>query len=1408
MPPPAAPALEQRAFALAALLGPWTRTQLAEWLQAMQVRMPPKNPGTMRAGRLVEGPLVSATDLAPIVEAWEGQQRLQRFGQAFRVQPNASHHFLSAAHNQPLLAELATHFPTSEVRVQDGRPIYRASYRDDEVELKLFKIRLALYLHRPEHALTLFEDVSTLLRVRGEAFPIVRLFPVNSHSAAPALLPEDLYKAWVQAALAQASSGIRMPSESLLQRLLDEDHVFPLPWREEAGVLLALSTCPPQLDQQLRGLPTATGLCARAVVALRQGRWEEARALVHEACDASRGPTGKRKPRLEGFAAPLMYLVLATGGRASRALLAQLQDSARKKRDQRFCARLLSQDRKQADDDDAVELYEMVSGEHLDMAVPALVAEALWPRAMNSLVAQAARNVQQRFADAGYTYFAEQAQKLVPVFELRNQRAAAGYKLPDGEGEDACLTGLSRSVPAWQRALDALEALEIPQAVTPPGSVKDGAARARLVFCLTPTVDGSPSTVAAAHAAMTADEVVNLRIEPRLQKRQSAGWSAGRPVALKKLAEGIGVGVELSAADKALAVCIESHRTWSAGWEHTFSQTAAVALVGHPLVFWDEAFGAGPVEIVAGVPSLQLERTAKGLTLKVIPLPNPTGVAIAVEGLHRVRVLLLSKQQLAAINVARSLPLMPIEAEARLGQVLARLSPLFTIHSDVQLGTDSASVAEVPAIAQAVLYLSRAHPGVKAKLVIEPLGPMGPQVQPGRGLENLSAEVGDQRVRCKRNLNVERANAQRLEEEIPELAGVSGGAPIHIEELGACLQVLKRLLQLEQDAVVTVRWADGEPIEYVGEVSFANLALQVQEAGQWLSVSGHVQVNEDLVLSMSQLLAKDVLATGYVDLGQSRFMSLLPSLVAQLAGLRAAAEPNEDPEAPLRLPPASLWFAASWLREVKEGAGLAHNTAAGRRIERIEAAYQREPHVPATLEASLRPYQEDGFAFLSRIASFGGGAILADDMGLGKTLMTLALLVERGVLGPALVVAPVSVKNNWVQEAQRFAPSLRFVSLADAQEASTDGTVGKLLPFDVLVCSYTVMANAIAALETITWSTLVLDEAQAVKNPVTQRAKAARRLVADTRCCLTGTPIENHLGDLFSIMSIANPGLLGSAKSFEARFAKPIQKEGDQVARQGLQALISPFVLRRRKAQVLRELPARTEIVYEVEVGPEERAFVEALRRAALQRVTGSAGKLEGAVSILAEITRLRRAACHPKLVAAEAEVGSAKLDALMTLLADLREGQHRALIFSQFVDFLALVKARLEAENISFQYLDGSSSEKNRTQAVANFQAGQGEVFLISLKAGGFGLNLTAADYVVHLDPWWNPAVEDQASDRAHRIGQTRPVTIYRLVNKGSIEEKVLSLHARKRELAEDLLRETNAPAKLDVNALLALLE
>jgi SNF2 family DNA or RNA helicase len=476
-------------------------------------------------------------------------------------------------------------------------------------------------------------------------------------------------------------------------------------------------------------------------------------------------------------------------------------------------------------------------------------------------------------------------------------------------------------------------------------------------------------------------------------------------------------------------------------------------------------------------------------------------------------------------------------------------------------------------------------------------------------------------------------------------------------------------------------------------------------------------------------------------------------------------------------------------------------------IQLYHEAENYQPTIPQGLKAALREYQEAGFKWLAKRAQWGVGACLADDMGLGKTAQALALLLHRAELGPALVVVPMSLGFNWASEAQKFAPQLRIVHFGEGDRAET---FAGLQPYDAVVSSYGLMERESARFSKIHWATVVLDEAQAIKNMHTKRSKAAMKLDADFRMVTTGTPLENHLGELWNLFRFLNPGLLGSYARFNERFAAPIERQNDQETKDRLKRIVRPFLLRRTKKEVLSELPERIEKDCFVEADAEERAFYDALRCESLEKLKrlDSRSSSEKRFCVLAEIMRLRRACCNLQLIAGEKAPKSAKMAEFLKIYEELMENGHKALVFSQFVDHLGLIRKELDKIGAHYQYLDGSTSAKERQESVNAFQSGEGDVFLISLRAGGLGLNLTAADYVIHMDPWWNPAVEDQASDRAHRIGQTRPVTIYRVIMRGSIEEKIVELHRSKRSLADHLLSgASDAGARLDVAELLRLL-
>ncbi|MES2717538.1 MAG: DEAD/DEAH box helicase [Pseudomonadota bacterium] len=477
---------------------------------------------------------------------------------------------------------------------------------------------------------------------------------------------------------------------------------------------------------------------------------------------------------------------------------------------------------------------------------------------------------------------------------------------------------------------------------------------------------------------------------------------------------------------------------------------------------------------------------------------------------------------------------------------------------------------------------------------------------------------------------------------------------------------------------------------------------------------------------------------------------------------------------------------------------------------------------PHGLGITLRPYQRLGLDWLQQLRRHGLAGILADDMGLGKTAQALAhLLVEQqaGRLDrPALVVAPASLLFNWQAEAARVAPALKLLTL-DGPDRSR--RIARMADHDLVLTSYPLLWRDAMALQRQPWHLVVLDEAQMVKNAGSRTATAARRLDARHRLCLTGTPLENHLGELWAQFHFLLPGYLGDARSFQRDWRTPIEKNGETQRARLLAARVAPFILRRHKATVATELPPLTEQIHRVALAGAQRLLYESLRLAADERVRKvlDAQQFSGAmVSILDALLKLRQVCNDPRLLDPAAAIGpvgdsgtSAKLAWLQATLPSLVAEGRRILVFSQFTRMLALVQMELQALGLPHLVLTGDTPTAQRGALVAQFQAGQAPIFLVSLKAGGVGLNLTAADTVLHLDPWWNPAVEQQASARAHRIGQTQPVVVYRLVVAGSIEERLLALQQRKALLADAVLGSAAAASALqaaDVQALLAPLD
>ncbi|MDF1754213.1 MAG: DEAD/DEAH box helicase [Verrucomicrobiales bacterium] len=916
-------------------------------------------------------------------------------------------------------------------------------------------------------------------------------------------------------------------------------------------------------------------------------------------------------------------------------------------------------------------------------------------------------------------------------------------------------------------------------------------------------------------------------LHPVLRSVSAAGKPAkGRNIALKKLKESPDDIPELTEQDHKVASHIKISNKWGTRINYGFEDSRAlIALAGHPLVF-KEDLDTGeriPVKLSSGRFQIDVSETKKG-GLKAVLKPHfdPSDAygMLVEENPGELTIYEITPEIEAfrdALGGSDDITL-PAKAKDRFITAVSSLAEKIDIAADGELTkglTATASGNESDLISmegdpRPRLRLFPDGNGLSAQLVVQPIESCEHRFNPGEGRDTIFGISKGKRTQAKRDLKTETQSAQWLIDNCPSLAMKRGELrdlwSWQFEDPQSCLELLRDLAELpEENNRSIVEWPEDQPFKLHGIISAGNFGGSLGSASDWLTVSGDFRVNDEMVLSMRQLLDATGTQAGFLELNKGEYIALTDRFARQLEDLRALAHPGKADK--IKLPPLAALALEDFVEEVDT---KSKNKAWQEWIDRIKDAQNYFPDPPANLQAELRSYQLEGYRWLSRLAKCGGGACLADDMGLGKTVQTLSLLLERAEGGPALVIAPTSVAANWFDECLKFAPTLNTIVFGNGDRAKQ---LASAKPFDLVICTYGLLQRESDALSEVQWHTVVLDEAQAIKNSSTQRSKAAKNLNADFRIVTTGTPVENRLSELHTLFQFILPGYLGGWEKFRKTFADPIEKDQDAAARDRLRRLIQPFMLRRLKSSVLRDLPSRTEVNINVELSDKETAFYEALRQKAMEGLEGDTVDTPGqkTFQILAELTRLRRACCHPVLIDKKngAKLNSSKLEAFSDTVSDIIAGNHKVLVFSQFVDHLSLIRKELDRKKITYQYLDGSTSKPKRKAAVDAFQRGESDAFLISLKAGGFGLNLTAADYVIHMDPWWNPAAEDQASDRAHRIGQTRPVTIYRFITKDTIEEKIVALHHQKRELAESLLSGTDvADTKLSPEELMKLLK
>ncbi len=904
-----------------------------------------------------------------------------------------------------------------------------------------------------------------------------------------------------------------------------------------------------------------------------------------------------------------------------------------------------------------------------------------------------------------------------------------------------------------------------------------------------------------------------ITISPKEQKLgPDKEWSKGRPISLSRLFQTRKLPF-LTAQDRRICGSIKkTHNPETQGISyHIDMDKALLAMIGHPLLYLADS-PLTPVEFVAGEPELLVEERGDNLHICFAQPISSDNISYHKETPTRVKIIRINDnhRRIAQITGKDGISV-PKSASEQVLTAIGNISSFMTVHSAIAADSSShksRNITFVDADSTIYMHLIPYGTGFRLEMFVKPFVEGGHYLKPGQGVENLMAEVKGKRLQTRRNLALEEEKAQDIEELCPILdlaidMEQENDREWHLYDPDDCLQALMELQSIRDKVVI--EWPEGEKLTISHKASLENLNLKIRTNRQnWFTMSGHLTLDQGRVIELKELLTKIKKSPGrFVEIADGQFIALTQEFRKRLEDMNLFSEDahQADDEEGVLIHP----LAAIQLEKLAQQAKADTDAGWLEQTKRIREAQDYTPVLPSTLQADLRVYQREGFEWLARLAHWGVGGCLADDMGLGKTIQSLAIILKFATDGPSLVVAPTSVSTNWQSEVTRFTPTINIKFFTGKDRKECIKGLGK---FDLLITTYTLLQQESDILSTVQWQTVILDEAQAIKNAATKRSQAAMALKAKFRLITTGTPIENHLGELWNLFHFINPGLLGTLNSFNERFATPIERYHDRAARLNLKKLIRPFILRRIKSHVLEELPSRTEVTLDVEMTPDETYFYEALRQNAIDILEGSKERKGRHLQILTEIMKLRQACCNPLLIDENSTIESSKLKVFASVIEELLASRHKALVFSQFIGHLKIIREYLDSMGIHYQYLDGGTSPKQRKIRVDAFQAGEGDLFLISLKAGGLGLNLTAADYVIHMDPWWNPAIEDQASDRAHRIGQTRPVTIYRLVCKNSIEEKIVKLHQEKRDLAGSLLEGTDISAKMSSDDLLDLIK
>jgi superfamily II DNA or RNA helicase len=877
-------------------------------------------------------------------------------------------------------------------------------------------------------------------------------------------------------------------------------------------------------------------------------------------------------------------------------------------------------------------------------------------------------------------------------------------------------------------------------------------------------------------------------------------WSKGRALSLKKLYHESHLYHYLTEHDR----YVLQYLTYYTRYRRTiyyFDITQALpALEGHPNVVLAE----NPEVVVSlsyAEPELKILPVDSGYQLILSHHKNEPGVLVERLTQQHLSIVHFRSEHVRLNGIlSKEGTILPAEAKDHVIHMIQNAGNGIKIQASIE----EAGIKEIEADTTLCVQCIPLQEHMQFLLRIKPLGAdHAVYCSLGEGSDYIVETIQDgfssSKVRAKRNLVYEQA----IKEWLLDNCSILGRYEVNTNEyivsnLEDILTVVSFLSHSMQTVPLYVEWPEGKPYHIQRTLNVNQLALSIYEKNNWFAYEGSFELDKGDHLSLDRIF--DVLNkhdTRFIPLDQHNFIELSHHLKHQLDVLRAASQNQHIHK-----------LGADVLKALVDQSGSVDSDKSWKRyIDDWDLLSQYQPVIPENLNAELRDYQKEGFYYLARMAYWGIGVCLADDMGLGKTIQAIALILKYANQGPTLVVAPTSVCFNWEEEIKKFAPTLISHSFYNAQRYQL---VESLTENEVVIVSYALVQKNIDLLKNVSWAMIILDEAQAIKNAHTKRWKAVMQLEAEVRLALTGTPIENHLTELWSIFNFINPGFLGNLNQFQQKFINPIENQNNKTQKSALKQLVKPYILRRIKSDVLKELPSKTEQTIYIEPTEKEAEFYHSLRYDALKNIQKQSQKPnhQKRMNVLAELVKLRQACCDASLVDADMRIDNSKLQTFKALLSDIIDNGHKVLVFSQYVRFLSIVKQELDQMRISYQSIDGSMTPSKRSEAVNRFQSGQSYVFLLSLKTGGSGLNLTKADYVIHLDPWWNPAVEDQASDRAHRIGQTNPVTIYRLIMKNTIEDKIMQMHKNKRDLANELLSGQDLTAKMSDEELLSLIK